>query len=373
MRGAGILALALLLTLGCATRSPAAESSPLPPAAPSTPGPSTELDLATAVRLALEHDARLETLRAAVDVARAARRGATAPANPEARLTYGESTEDKLAGETSSRDSESYEAALRVFPRRPWQKRSISDSADAQIQAALAALRAGERLVTFEVKQAFRDAEYWDRDLAAANRLVEAARRRQEALRELAAQQEAVATDVMAADLKVLDALSEQAEARRERSAAMRILADKMGAGSASEFKLASVDFGELRIDPSALDPAALEAAAQEQRGDLQALLWEARGAFAGHRAARAGRVPWFSFVQAGFGQESGVRDRDEWTAQVGVELPFFPDPKENSDETWALYRQAHGLYQETRQLVVAEVRTALEALRDASDEMARQ
>lgn len=380
MRAAAIL-LAVLLAAPASPAAPAPEVAtlaaavPEPSPEPAAPAPdaATALDLSTAVRLALEHDPRLETLRAAVDVARAARRAVTAPANPEARLTYQEATEDKPAGGTGSRNSEAYEAALRVYPRRPWQSRAVSDSADAQIQAALADLRAGERLVTFEVRQAFRDVEYWDRDLAAVNRFVDAARQRQEALREMAAQQQAIVPDVMAADLKVLDALSAQAEVRRARSAAMRALADKMGAGGIGELKLEEGDFGARRIDPSALDPAALEAMAQEKRADLQALLWKARGAFAKHRAARGRRVPWFSFVQAGVGQASGANNRDEWSAQVGVDLPFFADPRDSSDETWAAYRQAHGLYEETRQLAVAEVRTALEALRDAAEQMVRQ
>lgn len=362
MRAARVLVLGLLLA---AARAPAAEPAKRDLAARD---PSKPLDLDTVVALALEHDARLPTLRAGVDLARAERSSANAMPNPEARLAYQDSTSEQPLAVTE--ESEQYSAALRVYPPRPWQIRALSYRGEANVQAALAALRAAEHLTTVEARRLYRELQYLDQDLSAVEQLARVRGERQEALKALSAQGQATMQDALGAGVDHLDALAIQRDVRRARRAAARSLAAMIGDGDAQKLAVSPAGFGVMKADPAGLDAAKLEVFALENRADFASVQWQARRAWAEYRAAKGLRVPWFSFVQGGFSQESGAGDAESWSAQVGVDIPLFPDPQDNSEVKWAGYKQMRALEDETREQVLSEVRGALDALRDAADQM---
>jgi len=366
-----MMAILFGLVAGCA-----APPGPKPVQAPvrdetRTPewSPAKTLRLEDAIGLALRHDPRLETLCAAVEVARVASRAATAPANPEFRGAYQESSsEDSLTG--TSEDSEEMQAALRVFPQRPWETRAKAMAGNAALEVARAELGAAEFAVRLEVRAKYAEIAHLDKDLEALERVAAARKDRYEALKAAAAEGQATTVDVLGAGLDYSDALARQGEAEGSRRRASRSLATMIGAGQETGLKVRAADLKRSTSIPDS-DAAYLQQFAMEHRMDLRAAEWRARRAWAEWRRARAVRVPWFSYLQAGYGEEVGGNS-EAWSAQFGVELPIFTDPGAGHQVMAAEWAMAKAWEAEVRADVSDDVLDALELLKEVDDDLRR-
>jgi len=366
-----LLAMLLCLAAGCATPpgpAPVKTASIGETAIPEWK-PGSTLRLADAVELALRNDPRLETLRAGVEVARMAARASTAPANPEFRGAYQQSSsEDSLTGTTE--DSEEMQAALRVFPQRPWETRAKSIAGDAGLEVARAELGAAEFAVRLAVRAKYAEIAHLDKDLEALDRVAGARKDRYEALKASAAEGQATTVDVLGAGLDYSDALARQGEAESARRRASRSLATMIGAGQEPGLKVRASDLKrKTRVTDS--DIEYLETFAMEHRMDLRAAEWQTRRAWAAWRRARAERFPWFSYLQAGYGEEVGGNS-EAWSAQFGVELPVFTDPSSGHQVMAAEWAQARAYEAEVRADVADDVRDALELLKEVDEDVQR-
>lgn len=366
-----VIAILLCLAAGCATPPGPAPVQPSLSTAVETPAwnPGRALRLDEAIELAVQHDPRLVTLRAAVEMARIASRASTAPANPEFRGSYQQnSSEDDLTGATE--DTEEMEAALRVFPQRPWETRAKSIAGDAGLQVALAGLQGAEFVVRQDVRLKFAELAHRDRDIESLQRVVAGRQARYEALKAASGEGQATAVDVLGAGLDYSDALVRLGESESSRRRASRALSTMIGAGPTTELKVRAADLKRKSVVAD-FDPAYLEQYALEHRMDLRAAEWQTRRAWAGWRKSLAERIPWFSYVQAGYGEEVGGNS-ESWSAQFGVELPVFTDAGSGHQVMAAALAQARAFEAEVRADVVDDVTDALELLKEVDEELRR-
>ena len=365
------IAILLGLAAGCATPPGPA---PVPPASsPAVEIPAWEpgraLRLDEAIELSLQHDPRLTTLRAAVEMARIASRASTAPANPEFRGSYQQNgSEDDLTGATE--DTEEMGVALRLFPQRPWETRAKSIEGDAGLQVALAGLHGAEFIVRQDVRLKFAELAHRDRDIESLQRVVEGRQARYDALKTAAGEGQATAVDVLGAGLDYSDALVRLGESESARRRASRALSTMIGAGPTTELKVRATDL-KRKSRVADFDPAYLEQYALEHRMDLRAAEWQTRMAWAGWKKALAERIPWFSYIQAGYGEEVGGNS-ESWSAQFGIELPIFTDPGSGHQVMAAALAQARAFEAEVRADVADDVTDAIELLKEVDEEFRR-
>ena len=361
----------LCLAAGCATPPSgpkSVESVSLVSEAPAW-SPDQPLQLDQAVELALQNDPRLKTMRAAVEVARIASRAATTPANPEFRGSYQENNgDDDLTG--ASEDTEELGGAIRFFPQRPWETRAKRLAADAAMQMAQEEWVGAECGVKFDVRRRFVELAGIDKDVEMLRRVVAARKARYEALKAGSEQGEQTAVDVLGAGLDYSDALARQGEAESSRRRASRALAAMIGAGRTTDLKIRPAERKRAE-QVSDFDPAYLEKFALEHRMDVRAAEWRVREAWAAWKQASAARFPWFSYVQAGYGEEV-AGDSASWSASFGVELPIFADPDRGFQVMAAELARVRAFEAEVRAGVTDDVLDALESLKEVDEDLRR-
>lgn len=327
-----------------------------------------DLSVDTAVALALKNAPSLALLREDVNIAVAQKRAAINIPDPEIRVSYDRSdsgTADYSSGAVSNapwvRDGllgdvvqdapasteratgiqrttdnqETFSVSIRVTPPNPFVILHDRSAADARIYSAKALLRDAEWQLASEVRKAWEDIRYLQNDLALLDRLAEVYRNHEHILEERAKQGGATLLELTGASRRYLRTAAERDRVSRDRAAAARTLIALIGI-PASALSIPSDAPPLPLIDHTLLDTTSLESVALKYRSDLMALLWQCIAAHKDVKAAKAARLPWFTFVQASYVNSMSRSARDpysQWTGNQGTSL-LYPDPMTSRDET---------------------------------------
>ena len=364
-RAAGLIVLA---AAGCSTvdeqaRAPSEPEvqtdSAVPAPTPAEP-PAGGYDWDTLARMAAANcgearalllDAQAERSKTAVD---------TGWRNPQLRLGHGWSDQDNdTPGRTGMRtypeevdmpqrafkryrewDDRSFEdqsVGLRFYTTNPFVNRWLRKSGEAAARALEKESEEEAYAIFCEVKTLCLEAELLREEVELLERMAAI----REKLRDLRREQsEAGVTsplDLIRAETKLASQRSELFGKRMARQQLMRRIA-----------VLAGVPAEGLRLRPRTqnrtpaaerLDAAALTDLAFMRRPDLARLEQEKEAAAHALRAARAGQIPWFEYVEGSFedtrgdiydyeehftGRDHTTRDETEWQVRVAMSLPVF-------------------------------------------------
>jgi outer membrane protein TolC len=412
-RAAGLIVLA---AAGCSTvdeqaRAPSEPEvqtdSAVPAPTPAEP-PAGGYDWDTLARMAAANcgearalllDAQAERSKTAVD---------TGWRNPQLRLGHGWSDQDNdTPGRTGMRtypeevdmpqrafkryrewDDRSFEdqsVGLRFYTTNPFVNRWLRKSGEAAARALEKESEEEAYAIFCEVKTLCLEAELLREEVELLERMAAI----REKLRDLRREQsEAGVTsplDLIRAETKLASQRSELFGKRMARQQLMRRIA-----------VLAGVPAEGLRLRPRTqnrtpaaerLDAAALTDLAFMRRPDLARLEQEKEAAAHALRAARAGQIPWFEYVEGSFedtrgdiydyeehftGRDHTTRDETEWQVRVAMSLPVFnwlgDEIRLTRTQLAAAEARARGQYE----LVRSEVGGVLEDYRAAQAEWAR-
>ena len=412
-RAAGLIVLA---AAGCSTvdeqaRAPSEPEvqtdSAVPAPTPAEP-PAGGYDWDTLARMAAANcgearalllDAQAERSKTAVD---------TGWRNPQLRLGHGWSDQDNdTPGRTGMRtypeevdmpqrafkryrewDDRSFEdqsVGLRFYTTNPFVNRWLRKSGEAAARALEKESEEEAYAIFCEVKTLCLEAELLREEVELLERMAAI----REKLRDLRREQsEAGVTsplDLIRAETKLASQRSELFGKRMARQQLMRRIA-----------VLAGVPAEGLRLRPRAqnrtpaaerLDAAALTDLAFMRRPDLARLEQEKEAAAHALRAARAGQIPWFEYVEGSVedthgdiysreelftGRDHTTRDETEWQVRVAMTLPVFnwlgDEIRLTRTQLAAAEARARGQYE----LVRSEVGGVLEDYRAAQAEWAR-
>ena len=322
----------VLLLAGCATQQAPSSLPPLTPAAQPADvnssqssakadaqpaAPSGPVSVEAAIERAISCNPKLKALRADVTVARQRKSAATDIPDPEALVYFGDVVED--FGQTAnSSNSKGDKFGGRINLPNPFLMVPEVNARTADFQAALSDLQAARWLVESDVRRLFAEIQYLSEDMALTVELT-----RQNGLilayaRERESQGAAVASDIVTAVQRQLQAQHDLDQARYRWQLARRELAALLDLNSES-LQLVTNTPAFAPLPESDLPIEALQQTALERREDVAALRWRTLAAQSSYQEARNVRIPWFKDFTA-----LQVESNDKWAARISVNVPIF-------------------------------------------------
>ena len=268
------------------------------------------------VRLALERDPALAAARSELDAARARRRAALSPDDPELRVGLGRNHRGRAGGATET--YEDYEIGLRFFPPNLWQRSALRDRADAELEIARARLALLEHRAAREVRADYFRLRELKSDLEFTARQEEIRAERQSIVRELAEAGRATSPEVARAASRWLEARQAGEEIRRETGRLRRRLEARTGLddlGAVSPRPRPEIDRSE---------EWRLTEMPEPDHPEVEVRRWRLRAADAEHRLARGESAPWLNHLQVAYGDDDRPGRNDAWSAQAAVSVPLF-------------------------------------------------
>jgi outer membrane protein TolC len=402
--------LAAWLAAGCvgiqreAPLPAAGEASPVtPPAAAAAPAASTNAPPAdgytweTLARLAAANCTEAKALLLDAEAERRQTSVDTGWRNPQLRVGNHWGEEDETTpGRTGMRtfpdevgsptrpftrnrqwDDRSFQggtAGLRIYTANPFVNRWLRKRGAASAQAIEAQSEETSYAVFCEVRSLCLESEMAREEIELLEQM---ARLREQARDFRKEQSDAGVADALAlirAETRLASLRSEIREKQTARQQVLRRIAVLTGVPM-EQLRLRPPDF-EKRVRTDSLDGAALTDLAFMRRPDLTRAQHEKEAAEHKVKAAQAGNIPWFEYVEATYEQESGTAasyeeyvsgydssssDQTEWQVRAAVTLPVFnwlgDEVKLTRTQLAAATARVAGLYETIR----AEVGGVLE------------
>lgn len=303
----------------------------------------------------------------------------TAWKDPELRCSFDFGKDKDKPGQLRHDDGRSYSQKIgaRFFIPNPFINRYLRRKGEAAVARSKAKAALEAYGVYTEVRQMCREAACLDVQIARC-RETDALLRRGKEIADAARRDGAVVSPY---DTIRMRAETERNKLKigvleRHRRQLHRLIAS--AADVAFEgFKLAP--FEAALPDPVAMSADALVEMAFARRPDLAMALAELDEAEAGVGAAKAARIPWFNFVEAGYQHKSGTEDSyeeglrsgkttthgDEGYVQVALSLPVFTWQGESVEMNRRVRDAADKRVQDLYASIRTEVKAALEHYRD--------
>jgi len=237
----------------------------------------------------------------------------------------------------SDRDYDGYTTALRVYLTNPFVNRWLRKRGAASAQAIEAQADEVKYAVFCEVKSLCLEAEMLHTEIG----LLEQMARLREQMSDVRNEQSLAGVsgtlDLIRAETGLAMLRSEIHAKQTARQHLIRRIA--VLAGMPAEQVRLRAPNPDLKMDAAYSTVAVLTDLAFLRRPDLKRALHEKEASEHGLRAARAGQIPWFEYVEGTYDDESGdinkteenvagadrgSEDKNEWQARVAVTLPIF-------------------------------------------------
>lgn len=297
--------------------------------------------------MAIARRPELEKLRGAIKTATAQKRAAHDLENPELRLSYAQSDDDRISdtrkainhADTNGPDN-AWGVLLRFNLPNPWERKARIQRAAAEISLAEAEYYAGEDVVVRKVRGAFQGLSILNGRLAAQTRRKAGF----ESYRDWIEKQNVpqLGLDLASARVKVYNTLSDIRSLESDIAAMRDDLAAFCGLADASRIET-SIKTRLVR-NPAALDVEYLTSIAMLYRSDVlgdQARLAIARAELS---AVKAKRIPVTTYVDFGYFQTESFHSsgqKDECFARVGLSFPLWD---------WVGYNKKHTVHEAASQ-----------------------
>ena len=368
------------------TNAAVAAGTRLPPSPPA--GGYAWDDLA---RLAATNSSEAKVLLLEAEVERHKTALDTGWRNPQLRVGehWGDEAENSDhsfgSGERSDKAFDGHMTGLRVYTVNPFVNRWLRKRGAATAQAKEAESEEVKYAVFCEVKSLCLEAEMMREEIGLLEQMAGYREQMRSARNEESEAGVAKALELIRAETRLAMFRSEIREKQTARLQLIRRIAVLAGV-PAEQVLLRPPDY-DRQVDLARLDAAVLTDMAFLRRPDLQRALREKEAAEHGVKAAQAGQIPWFEYVDGIYetetahtssddanGAESGRKHQDEtdWQARVAITLPVFnwfgEEIRLNRSQLAAAEERMQGLYDKIRR----EVDGALEDYRSVRAERDR-
>ena len=264
----------------------------------------------------------------------------------------------------SEKDSDGYMTGLRVYTVNPFVNRWLRKRGAASVQAKDAEAEEVKYAVYCEVKSLCLEAEMLREDIGMLEQMAGLRKQMRTARTEQTDAGVASALELIRAETRLAMLDSEIHEKQTARQQIVRRIAVLAGV-PAEQVRLRPPDF-DRQVDSAYLDAAVLTDLAFLRRPDLQRALHQKDAAEHGLKAAQAGQIPWFEYVDGVYEGETAHtssseaaqkhQDMTEWQARVAVTLPVFSwlgdEVRLNRAQLAAAEERVQGLYDKIRREV---------------------
>ena len=308
------------------------------------------------------------------------------PLGPGEEQYYLTRSSNTFHGTTAN--SESYRIGVRFFPPNPWQLSARAAGARANYAAALADVYAAEWLVRSELKMLFAQIRYMKEDLVLLEQLAETRRVSASMAMTLLDKRQAPVVDAMSASQRYIQVLNDRDKLERDLAAAKSEMLALSGQ-TVGDVDVAEGDVVRTNVVASSLAAESLQEAALRNRSDIAAAYWRSQLATALLKEAKASRVPWFTRLEASYGQTKTTANEDaawemaggtaeldpfysisvdddeesEWRVEAIMSIPLFSAGPGATRVQKAVYKQSVAALGEVTRLSMAQVDDALNAL----------
>ena len=377
----------LWLVSGCASLRHGALAGPQAPfpsggtneavkvAATVSPAPEGGYAWDDLARLAAANSSEAKVLLLEAEVERRQTAVDTGLRDPQLRVGqhWGDENEDRSSGsgarQWSERDYDGDMTGLRVYTANPFVNRWLRKRGAAAVQVKEAESEEAKYAVYCEVKSLCLEAEMLREEIGLLEQMAGLREQVRNACKEQSDAGVASALELIRAETRSAMIASEICEKQTARQQIIRRIAVLAGV-PAEQVRLRPADF-DRQVDPACLNLSTLTDLAFLRRPDLQLALHEKEAAGHGVKAAQAGQIPWFEYVDGsydgetastssgdvnGSGGDQTQRDQTDWQARVAVTLPVFSwfgdDVKLKKAKLAAADARVQGLYDKIRREV---------------------
>jgi outer membrane protein TolC len=330
--------------------------------------PSGPLTVEQALQRALDSDAQIASLKAALEIARQQRLAATDIKDP---VLQAQSRSSHASESVSSGELDNSRLGVGVYVPNPWLMVPGVDARTADYQAAQADLSNATWQVNCDVRRLFAQLDYLTNDLAFT---VDRLRLNGEVLNALQArvgQGAATVSDLMTASRQYVQSQDDFDQINHHYQLARRQLASLLDIPPDS-FELATNPAEVPSLPEPDLSLQQAEMMATNSRCDLAALRWRAEAAESTYHEIWNEKLPWIKEVQAGYEDNSGNASDKYWVG-LAVDIPIFSWTKNHADDV-ALAKAALASVDLTNgiRLIRIDLRDAMDELDEARRQQAR-
>lgn len=275
---------------------------------------------------------------------------------------------DRLArDETSS-------VRVRFWIPKPAEMKALVSRAAREVDLANYQVTAAEREVILEVREQYEELQFLFRKLEASRRQIAIIEEHAAKERELLDAGGAFTLDMLSfEDIKIPGMKLAVDAAAAELAAAKRTLAARVGLSDGSRIRVTD-NLLRSAIDLRGTDLDYLTLMAFAHRGEVGILRHEQAIVEAELDVVKSKRIPWFSFVDAAYAQDSsgGTHTNDEYGVQVGVVLPLFSWLAKDEEVINARLEAYYAMLEANQRNIANEVAEAFRSVDEANRHRAR-
>lgn len=240
---------------------------------------------------------------------------------PELRVGYGRDSSVSRDFRSETYPDHDYEAAIRVFPKNPWERKAEKRRLQSENGLLELSLSEGEQVIATRVKALYWECAYLRAELALRKQLLDV-------LKEQEARQQAL---LESGQITVGQSLPSRMN-RLELDMEVESLERAIKGATAELAATCAVDSSEIDL----VTPQPLTAAdfsmpydtwklkALGQRADVQRYGMQIEGAQAELQTIKARDIPWIKHVQANYSVRNDFGDEDSASIGIAIDLPFF-------------------------------------------------
>ena len=261
-------------------------------------------------------------------------RGTTNRSSSDSEVFRSRTDENVFHGQNRLARDQTASVKVRFWLPKPAEMKALIDQAARRVEMANYQITAAERQVILEVREQYEQLQFLSRKLAVSKSQISIIKKHVEREQKLLNSGGAFTLDQLSfEDLKIpgLELAADAAEMELE--AAKRALAARVGLADGSRIR---VDDNLLRSGISLRDTDLdyLTLMAFAHRGEVGILQHEQAIAESELHLVKTKRIPWFSFLEAAYANDStgGQHTNDNYGVQGGVILPLFSEIAKEED-----------------------------------------
>jgi outer membrane protein TolC len=284
------------------------------------------------------------------------------------------SDETRYHGRNIYARDESTSVAVRFWIPKPWEKTALINQAAKRVDLANYEITAAERRVILEVRAQYEELQYLFKKIEADRRqigIIEQHVANEETL--LDAGGTFTLDQLSFEDLKIPGIKLAIDAAETELDAAKRALAARVGLADGSRIRVTD-KLLRSGIDLQGADLDYLTRMSFAHRSEVGILQHEQAIAEAELEVVKSKRIPWFSFIEAGYAQDAmgGSHTNDNYGVQVGVVLPLFSWLAKDKEVVEARIDSYYASLNANQKSIANEVAEAFRSVKEATSYRSR-
>lgn len=301
-------------------------------------------------------------------------RGTTNRSGSDSEVFRSRTDENVFHGRDSLARDQTASVKVRFWLPKPAEMKALIDQAARRVEMANYQITAAERQVILEVREQYEQLQFLSRKLAVSKSQISIIEKHVEREQKLLNSGGAFTLDQLSfEDLKIPGLELAVDAAEMELEAAKRALAARVGLADGSRIR---VDDNLLRSGISLRDTDLdyLTLMAFAHRGEVGILQHEQAIAESELHLVKTKRIPWFSFLEAAYANDStgGQHTNDNYGVQVGVILPLFSEIAKEEDVAEARLQSYYAMLEANQKSIANEVAEAFKSVNDATRHRAR-